>query len=60
VLFLKTHYKHIECVAVTVKKLHTILRLNETLTVTTGMELIKKFKNQQDEIKHYCCERLSM
>lgn len=35
-LFLKTHYKHSECVA---------------LTATTVMGLIKKFENQQDQLR---------
>ncbi|KAL4125925.1 hypothetical protein QTP88_010162 [Uroleucon formosanum] len=44
VLFIKTHYKHGECVAVTVRKLRTILGYRGAPTATTITRLVSKFE----------------
>jgi len=44
VLFIKTHYKHGECAAVTVRKLRTILGYREAPTATTITNLVSKFE----------------
>jgi len=44
VFFIKTHYRHGECVAVTVRKLRTILGYREAPTATTITRLVSKFE----------------
>lgn len=44
VLFIKTHYKHGEYDAVTVRKLRTILGYREAPTATTITRLVSKFE----------------
>ena len=58
-LFIKTQYKHSDCVAVTVGKLRTILGYREAPTAITIMMLVSKYEETRStaNIKSPGCKR---